>query len=64
MSTKPLSSRVPPHNLEAEMAVLGSLLLGHADAVDRARSLVITEDFYRNAHSEIFAANARPWRPE
>lgn len=48
--------RVPPHNLEAEMAVLGSMMLGDRGAVERATEILGREDFYREAHTHIFDA--------
>src|SRR5512139_2782513 len=49
------AERVPPHNLEAEQALLGSMFLS-ADAVEIAASAVGATDFYRPAHSRIFSA--------
>lgn len=46
---------VPPHNLEAEQALLGSMFLSR-DAVEIALSLVSAEDFYRPAHTKIYKA--------
>lgn len=46
--------RIPPHNIEAEMAVLGAMLLGDRNAVERATEMVQREDFYREAHGRIF----------
>lgn len=48
--------RVPPHNIEAEMSVLGAMLLGDRGAIERATALVAAEDFYRPAHGEVFDA--------
>ena len=50
-----LIERVPPHNLEAEMAVIGSVL------VDREMMAIVNEvlapsDFYSIRHETIFAA--------
>ncbi len=45
--------RVPPQNLEAEQAVLGSMLIERA-AVERGSELLRPEDFYRDAHRYIF----------
>src|SRR3990170_6186104 len=53
MSTNPPVDRVPPHNLEAEQSVLGSMLL-ERDAIARVVELVRPEDFYRDAHRKIF----------
>lgn len=55
MSTEPSASidRVPPHNLEAEESVLGSMILSHAAAAE-AQEIVRAEDFYKESHREIF----------
>lgn len=45
--------RVPPHNLEMEESVLGSMLLSHS-AVTEAMELLTGDDFYREAHRKIF----------
>lgn len=45
--------RVPPHNLEAEESVLGSMILSHA-AVAEAQELLVADDFYREAHRRIY----------
>lgn len=47
--------RLPPHNLEAEQSVLGSLLIDR-DAVIRIASYVKTADFYRSANGIIYEA--------
>ena len=47
--------RVPPHNIEAEQALLGSMFLS-SEAVEVAVSLVKREDFYRPTHQRIFEA--------
>lgn len=47
--------RLPPHNLEAEQSVLGSLLIDR-DAVIRVASFLKPEDFFRSAHATIFQA--------
>lgn len=46
---------MPPQNLEAEVAVLGSLMLDDKAIVKVIDSLQ-TEDFYRPAHRDIFAS--------
>ena len=48
--------RVPPHDITAEMAVLGAMLLGDRTAVERGLELLNREDFYRDAHGNIFDA--------
>jgi replicative DNA helicase len=47
--------RVPPQNLEAEQSVLGAILLDN-EAVDQALEILSGDDFYREAHREIFRA--------
>jgi len=48
---------VPPHNLEAEESVLGSVMLS-ADAANVAFELLRAEDFYKPAHQVVFEAIA------
>jgi len=50
-----LRERVPPHNIEAEQSLLGSMFLS-ADAVENCIAVVVAEDFYRPPHRKIFAA--------
>jgi replicative DNA helicase len=45
--------RVPPHNLEAEESVLGSMMLS-AEAIASVVEIVQAEDFYRTAHRNIY----------
>ncbi len=45
--------RIPPHNLEAEECVLGSMILSHS-AVAVAMEVLRPEDFYRDANRKIF----------
>jgi replicative DNA helicase len=47
--------RVPPHSLDAEQAVLGSMLI-ERPAVEKAAEKLKPEDFYRDAHRYIFEA--------
>jgi len=47
--------RVPPHDIQAEMCVLGSMALS-ADAVYLARNRLTAESFYNLAHQDIFTA--------
>jgi replicative DNA helicase len=46
--------RLPPQNLDAEQAVLGSILIDR-DAIIEVADFLHTEDFYRQAHARIFA---------
>lgn len=50
--------RVPPHNHEAEQALLGSVLLDNA-AFDRVSDIVSAEHFYRVEHREIWSVLVR-----
>src|ERR671936_104002 len=45
--------RVPPHNVEAEAAVLGSMMLS-AEAIADVVELLQAEDFYRSVNGRIF----------
>jgi replicative DNA helicase len=47
--------RVPPHNLDAEVSVLGSMLLSK-NAIAEVTEVVGAEDFYRGAHRTMFEA--------
>ncbi len=47
--------RIPPHNIEAEQAVLGCMLLD-ADIIPTVTELIRSEDFYREDHREICEA--------
>ena len=47
--------RVPPHDEDAERAVLGAMLLT-ADAVADAVEILSGQDFYRPAHQHVFNA--------
>jgi len=45
--------KVPPQNLEAEMAVLGSMLLDE-NALSEAVEKLDKEHFYKDAHKKVF----------
>lgn len=45
--------KVPPQNLEAEEAVLGSMLI-EEEAIPQAIELLTPENFYKDAHKKIF----------
>jgi replicative DNA helicase len=45
--------KIPPQNLEAEMSLLGSILLDK-DAMLKIADIVDADDFYKNAHVSIF----------
>jgi replicative DNA helicase len=46
-------ARIPPQNIEAEMSVLGSLMLDK-DAIVKMADLIRPEDFYKDAHKLIY----------
>lgn len=47
--------RLPPHNIEAEQSVLGSLLID-PDAIIKVASFLRAEDFYRESHQAVYRA--------
>ena len=48
-------NRLPPQDMEAEMSVLGGILLEN-EALNKVLELLTAEDFYRESHGKIFAA--------
>jgi replicative DNA helicase len=52
-SASPAYERVPPHNVEAEESVLGSMLLSK-NAIAEVLELLHEDDFYRPAHRTVF----------
>ena len=48
-----MADRVPPHDLEAEIAVLGSMLLD-PEAAGRVVSILRAEHFYRGPHADVY----------
>jgi replicative DNA helicase len=55
MSEEFASRRLPPQNIEAEMSVLGGILLEN-EALNRAVEILRPDDFYRGSHGKIFSA--------
>lgn len=47
--------KIPPHNVEAEQAVLGCMLLD-SDIIPTVTELIRSDDFYRDDHREICEA--------
>jgi replicative DNA helicase len=47
--------RVPPHNIDAEQSVLGAMILDK-EAIVMSTELIRGEDFYKEAHKEIYDA--------
>ncbi len=55
MATKKSQLKIPPQNLEAEQAVLGSILIDK-NAIFRVADVIAPEDFYSPAHEKIYEA--------
>jgi replicative DNA helicase len=49
-------SRIPPHDLDAERAVLGAILLEGRETLPRVIEVLRPSDFYTEAHRAIFDA--------
>jgi replicative DNA helicase len=56
--TTPDLRKLPPQSLEAEMSVLGGILIDN-DAINRVLEILGVEDFYRESHRKIFQAMMR-----
>ncbi|MGD9793457.1 MAG: replicative DNA helicase [Acidimicrobiia bacterium] len=52
---KEVTSRVPPHNLDAERSLLGAMML-RGDAIAAAVEQLTASSFYKPAHSHIYDA--------
>ncbi|KGX85700.1 replicative DNA helicase [Pontibacillus litoralis] len=48
-----LDDRTPPHNIEAEQAVLGAIFL-EPQSISTAAEVLMPDDFYRASHQRIF----------
>ncbi|MBI2620908.1 replicative DNA helicase [candidate division WWE3 bacterium] len=55
MARRSSTNKTPPHDLEAERSVLGSLLIDK-DAVVRVVEFLLPKHFYKDAHASIFEA--------
>lgn len=60
-SADPIPLKVPPHSIEAEQSVLGSLML-KPDAWIDVIDILGVNDFYRSEHKIVFEAMDRLWR--
>jgi replicative DNA helicase len=49
------SKKLPPQSIEAEMSILGGILLEN-DAINRVLDVLVPEDFYRETHRKIMRA--------
>ncbi|WJG09777.1 replicative DNA helicase [Aliiglaciecola sp. LCG003] len=50
--------KIPPHSMEAEQSVLGSMLIA-PDSWDKVAEVVVEEDFYNRSHRTIFRSILR-----
>lgn len=50
-----IPGRLPPHDIQAEEAVIGSILID-GDAITRVRHVLSPEDFYRQANRVVYEA--------
>jgi len=55
-SIKPLFDRQPPQSLEAEMSLLGSIILDPGVIPDVISLLKGPEDFYKESHAQVYRA--------
>jgi replicative DNA helicase len=54
-----IPSRIPPHNLDAERAVLGAVLLEGREALPRVVEVLRASDFYTEAHRTMYDSMLR-----
>jgi replicative DNA helicase len=54
-TAEPVFDRVPPQALEAEMAVLGSILIDN-ESIGKVIEILDSNDFYRTSHQTVYAA--------
>ncbi len=59
MSPLEIPSRIPPHNLDAERAVLGAVLLEGRETLPRVIEVLRPTDYYTEAHRSIYATMLR-----
>src|SRR3989440_10142246 len=52
-------ARIPPHNLDAERAVLGAILLEGRETLPRVIEVLRPPDFYTEAHRVMYATMLR-----
>lgn len=50
--------KIPPHSMEAEQSVLGSMLIA-PDSWDKVAEIVVESDFYNRSHQTIYSAVLR-----
>jgi len=52
--------KLPPQNIEAEQAVLGSLLIDK-DAIVKVADIIVPQDFYKDIHQMVYSAMLEVW---
>lgn len=57
---EPLLEKLPPQNIEAEEALLGSLLIDK-DAIIKIADIISPEDFYKDIHAMIYRVMLELW---
>src|SRR3989337_2684433 len=57
-ASEPLTFRQAPHNLEAEQALLGAILVNN-EAMDRVSSFLEPQHFYDPLHQQIYQVAAK-----
>ena len=58
MPTKQVDAKIPPQNIDAEMSLLGAILIDD-DVLADASEIVKPADFYDQRHQTVFAAMMR-----
>jgi replicative DNA helicase len=53
--------RAPPHSIEAEQGVLGSMLIAPSEAIEEVMDKISTAAFFVPAHAEIFGVICELW---
>ena len=54
MAAKDSIEKIPPQSIEAEIAVLGSMLLDH-EAISQAIEILAEDSFYKESHRKIYS---------
>lgn len=52
---KEILQKIPPHSIEAEQSLLGALLIDK-DGIIKVADIIMTTDFYKDAHAMVFEA--------
>jgi replicative DNA helicase len=60
VTVTPVSTNVPPQNLEAEESILGAMLLSPT-AIGAVTEILSASDFYRDSHATIYRACLDLW---